>query len=272
MLGRLTKSFNYRAVAANNEKTLVLSQYIRLQNFANEEFGDSQVYAGYGTQFLKPIGLNETRQVLTDKFRQVPIRKTYSCSAAEFNYIDRAQNKLRVSMHYVLVNDKGHGLGKTPLPHGKVRIFQDDGRGTTAFLGEDWGKFTPLDDEMRLYLGVAQDIVVKRTIEQNNRRRIAGNLYDHDIIVKFEIENFKDQPVTLDVKENLVHLRNELIGNRGRDIQWELGGQTTFAGGPDDEDSTYDNLVFHADLPAAAGGGKADKIVHKLHIVIKNEW
>ena len=56
VLGRLTKSFNYRAVAANNEKTLVLSQYIRLQNFANEEFGDSQVYAGYGTQFLKPIG------------------------------------------------------------------------------------------------------------------------------------------------------------------------------------------------------------------------
>src|SRR5262245_23657343 len=38
LLGGLTKSFNYRAVAANDEKTLLLAQYIRLQNSANEEF------------------------------------------------------------------------------------------------------------------------------------------------------------------------------------------------------------------------------------------
>src|SRR3954469_8250567 len=37
LLGNLNKSFNYRAVAANDEKSLVLSQYMRLQNFANEE-------------------------------------------------------------------------------------------------------------------------------------------------------------------------------------------------------------------------------------------
>src|SRR5262245_4355728 len=41
LLGNLTKSFNYRAIAANNEKSLTLSQYMRLQNFANEEFGST---------------------------------------------------------------------------------------------------------------------------------------------------------------------------------------------------------------------------------------
>ena len=46
-------------------------------------------------------------------------------------------------------------FGQAPLQFGKVRIFQDDGRGSTAFIGEDWGKFTPLDDEMRLYVGTA---------------------------------------------------------------------------------------------------------------------
>ena len=41
-----------------------------------------------------------------------------------------------------------------------MRIFQEDSHGDTAFLGEDWGKFTPLDDEMRLSVGTAQDVVV----------------------------------------------------------------------------------------------------------------
>ena len=39
LLGNLTKSFNYRAVATHDEKTLVLSEYIRIQNLANEWFG-----------------------------------------------------------------------------------------------------------------------------------------------------------------------------------------------------------------------------------------
>src|SRR4051812_2880485 len=38
LLGNLNKSFNYRAVASHDEKTLVLSQYMRLQNLANEEY------------------------------------------------------------------------------------------------------------------------------------------------------------------------------------------------------------------------------------------
>src|SRR6185369_1080831 len=38
LLGNLQKSFAYRAVASHDEKSLVLSQYMRLQNFANEEF------------------------------------------------------------------------------------------------------------------------------------------------------------------------------------------------------------------------------------------
>src|SRR6185369_5188264 len=99
-------------------------------------------------------------------------------------------------------NDKANGLGGAPLRYGKVRIFIDGGANQpTAFLGEDWGKFTPVDDEMRLYLGTAQDIVVKRTIDKNEAKRNAGNLYDYDLIVKYEIENHKDQPVALDVAE-----------------------------------------------------------------------
>lgn len=272
LLGNLTKSFNYRAVAVNDESTLTLSQYIRLQNFANEAYGSTGLWAGFGTHFLKPIGINETKQMLMEKYLEVPVKKTYTCDPQAFGYLDRPKNKLTVPMHYVLKNDGANNLGKAPLQFGKVRIFQEDGRGSTAFIGEDWGQFTPLDDEMRLYVGTAQDIVVVRTIEKNESKRIAGNLYDREVIVKFEIENFKDRAVTLDVTENVRAIRNEVTGDTGRDVEWVLGKETTFRGGLDKEKSTFDTVVLHADMPARGADAKAKKIVHKLHLILKNEW
>jgi len=272
VLGNLSKSFNYRAVASHDEQTLTLAQYMRLQNFANEEYAASGLYAGFGKQFLRPVGLNETKEMLVERVAAVPIRKTYTCDPAEFDYLDRPKNKLRVPMHYVLKNDAANQLGRAPLPYGKVRIFQDDGHGSTAFLGEDWGQFTPIDDELRLFLGVAQDIVVVRTIERNHKQRVAGNLEDIDVVIKYELENFKDQPAVLDVRENLRYIRNEVYRDTGRDVQWVLGPETTFAGGVDREKTTCEQVVFHAELPPRAAEGQAAKVVHKLHVTLKNEW
>jgi hypothetical protein len=272
LLGNLTKSFNYRAVASHDESALTLSEYVRIQNLANESFGSTELWVGIGPHFHRPIGLNETKEMLVEKYDKVPVRKTYTCDPQAYGYIDRPQNKLLVTMHYVLKNNKEEHLGTGPLPYGKVRIFQDDGRGSTAFLGEDWGKFTPLDDQMKLYVGTAQDVVVKRTIDKNEQQRVAGNLFNRDVVVKYEIENFKDKAVTLDVAESVRGIRNEVAGDTGRDVQWELAKDTTFDAGPDKEDSTYDHLVFHVPLPARGADAKAAKIVQKLHLVIKNEW
>ena len=123
-----------------------------------------------------------------------------------------------------------------------------------------------------LYLGVAQDIVVKRTIDKNDNVRIAGNLSNQSVVLKYEIENFKDQAVTLDIVENLRHIRNEVRGDTGRDVQWELGKETTLPGEPDKEQSTFDKVVFHVKLAARAADGKADKLTQKLNVLIKNEW
>jgi hypothetical protein len=92
------------------------------------------------------------------------------------------------------------------------------------------------------------------------------------VILKYEIENFKDQAVTLDVVENLRHVRNEVRGDSGRDVEWELGKETTFKGGLDKERSTFEQVTFHAGLPARAKDGNAEKVTHKLHVIIKNEW
>ena len=111
LLGNMNKSFNYRAIAANDEKTLVLSEYIRIQNLANESFGSTGLWAGFGPRFLKPIGINETKEMLVEKFAAVPVKKTYTCDPQAHGYLDRPQNKLLVPMHYVLKNDKANHLG-----------------------------------------------------------------------------------------------------------------------------------------------------------------
>lgn len=286
VLGNLSKSFNYRAVAAHDEKTLTLAQYMRLQNFANEEFMGSfdadkgaNLWAGWGRQFTRPVGLNETKEMLVAKFTDVPVRKTYTCNPATHDYLDRPQNKLRVPMHYVLKNDKASNLGTSPLPYGKVRLFiaprdPKDATLSSTFLGEDWGAFTPIDDEMRLYLGVAQDIVVKRTIDKSERKRVAGNLYHYEITLKYEIENFKDQPVVLDIQENLRHVRGEIpnLAGSSRDVEWELLPATDLEGGPDKDKTTFDEVLFHVPLPARDKSGKAEKLVRRLHLRFRNEW
>jgi hypothetical protein len=271
LLGGLSKSFNYRAVAENDESTLALSRYIRVQNFANEQYDDTQIHAGFGDKFSKPVGINETREILIEKTGGVPITKTYTCDLAQYGYLDAAKKKLRVPMHYVLTNDANHGLGGESMPYGKVRIFQKDSAGTTAFIGEDWGQFTPIDDKMKLYLGTAQDVVVKRTIERRDRTKVGGNLSHYDVIVKYEIENFKDAPVVLDIAEQIQNLRAEAGFHSGRPAEWVIGDQTTFASKPDAEESNQHRVLFQADLPPRKGD-EAKKVVHKLHIVFRNQF
>ncbi len=271
IIGGLDKTFMYRAIASNDEKTLSLWQYIQLHNNANEAFGFAGMWAGFGDRLERPIGINETKRILSAKFTDVRVKKTYTADLASHGYLDAPKKQLRIPMHYVLTNDEEHGLGKFPLMPGKARIFQDDGHGTVAFLGEDWASFTPRDDEVSLYLGVAKDIVVKRTIDRRTRKRVLGQLYDYDIIVKYEIENFKDQSAVLDLAESMPALRAEILGNTGRHVEWTFGTQGTLKQ-VDQDKSTADRPVFHVTLPPRGDDQKAVKQVHTLHVIIKNEW
>lgn len=271
-LGGLNKSYAYRAVASHDEATLTLRQYVQLHNSANEEFGVAGMWTGFGERFERPIGIAETRQLLAARFANVPIRKTYTADVARHGYLIPEKQQLRVPMHYVLVNDRAHGLGEFPLMFGKARIFIDDGQGSEAFLGEDWAQFTPRDDELALYLGVAQDVVVKRTIQQKNRITASGPLYHCDVIVKYEIENCKDQPIVLDIVESVPDLRRETVGDTGRPVESELPGGDTLTPLLDREQGTATELRFHVTLPPRGADQKAVLQVHTLHVVFRNEW
>jgi len=272
LLGGLEKSYHYRAVADHDERFLSLFHYLKVQNYANEDYADAYIQAGFGEPIQRPLGIDESKELLLARYDGVPLTKRYTADLSRYGYFDAAKKKLRIPMHYVLQNDAAHGLGRTALPFGKARIFQQDGKGGSSFVGEDWAQFTPRDDELALFLGEARDISVVRTVERSDRQRVGGDLYHYDLVVKYEIENFKDSAVTLDIGEEVKRLRAEILRDNGRDVQWELGPETSFAGPPDPEHSDADRLLFHVALPPRQPDGAAQKLVHKLHLQIKNEW
>ena len=91
------------------------------------------------------------------------------------------------------------GLGQ-PLPKGIIRVFKKDRSGSPQLIGEDNIDHTPRNEDLKLELGNAFDIVAER--RQTDVRHLAqrpGTVYEsaHEI----KIRNQKDTPVMVRVVE-----------------------------------------------------------------------
>jgi hypothetical protein len=95
-------------------------------------------------------------------------------------------------------NDKEAGLG-IPLPKGKVRVYKRDVDGKEQFIGEDLIDHTPKDEEVRLYLGNAFDIVGQR-VQKDFRSMAGGRVVEETIEIK--IRNHKEEPVEIQIAEH----------------------------------------------------------------------
>jgi len=274
LISNLTRTFAYRALADKEETRLFLKKYIQLRNYSGEEFGLAGVWAGFGPKFFKQVGQQEDIKLLLHRFENVPIQKTYTCDWYAHGPLNPAKPLCsKILMHYKLINDKANGMGLFPLQPGKVRIFIKDGRGGEAFLGEDWAKLTPLDDKMKLFLGESRDVVCKRIVKDNKRHRIRGNLFNQEIWIKYEIENFKDKPVTLDITEQMNRIARKYGADPHGDAEWEIGSQTS-----NEIEFTYEHgrarPVLHVKLPAQPKDKKqkVKKQTFIFHFTIKNLW
>ena len=274
LIANLQRSFAYRAVADNDEKILTLRNYIRLHNYSGEEFAEAGVYAGFGPRFLKPVEQQTDIKMLLQRFTDVPINKTFTFDWYAHGPLNADKPfASRVLMHYRLTNDEDNNMGLFPLQPGKVRIFIEDGRGGEAFLGEDIAALTPLDDEMVLFLGEARDIVCTRTIESNDRHVVRGNLFHQEIVIKYEIENFRDKPATIRIVEQLNALARQ-YANWGRgDVEWEQADQTTDNFRLDFEYGGATPML-HVELPPRPDDQdeETEPVVVKFHVLVKNLW
>ncbi|MDD4890999.1 MAG: hypothetical protein PHU85_13845 [Phycisphaerae bacterium] len=274
LISNLNRWFSYEALAEKDEDRLTLKKHLILRNYSGEDFGSAGVWAGFGPKFLKLVGQQEEIKMLVASFADVPINKTFTFDWYANGQLNPDKPKCsRVLMHYKLINDEKHNLGKFPLQPGKARIFIRDGRGGEAFLGEDVAQLTPLDGTMKLYLGEARDVVCERTLESNDRHAVRGNLFNQEIVLKYEIENFKDKACTLDIVEQMNRLAAEYGANPHGEAEWELEARTSKEiklSFPDGRSLP----VLSVQLPARPKDkdAKVEKVVVKFHVTIKNLW
>jgi len=168
-------------------------------------------YKLYTLQRKTDVRDNETKQVELIAGKNVPARKMFIYDGVGDqwrmwynNYSYRSQGSFgqmsngKVGVYMTFKNEEKGGLG-VPLPKGKVRVYKRDADGKEQFIGEDRIDHTPKDEEIRLYLGNAFDIVGERA--QKDFRTIAsGHVVEETIEIK--LRNHKSEAVEVQVYEH----------------------------------------------------------------------
>jgi hypothetical protein len=209
LLQGITRQVVYKATAETDETSLTLRNYLRVRNHSGEDLDKAEIGIGYGPNFKRTVQHQETIELLSERIEKLPIKKILIWDSKQLPWDPEYEKKtVGIPLNYVIKNDKASKLGVHTLLPGKVRIFIKTKEGV-AFTGEDWGGLTPVDREMKLYIGQSREVKVvqrKTTDERVNLRRNNGNrvvMWDQNEVYKVEIQNFKTTPVTLVVREHI---------------------------------------------------------------------
>jgi hypothetical protein len=200
----------YKAVADKGETKVNLKSFLVLRNFSGEDFDNPSVLLGSGQSSEESIDHEETKQLLFLEKDGVPIEKIWTFDAAKLPWDpEKIDANVGIPVTYRIKNAATAGLGEFVLSEGKVRVFQEDGYGSTIFLGEDATTVVPVGEDVDVYIGDSRDIVVTQrkmrderiNIRRNKKNRVV--LYDTDELIKATIENFKDRPAKLTMIQHI---------------------------------------------------------------------
>ena len=121
------------------------------------------------------------------------------------------QSNKKVDVYLSFKNSKRNNMGM-PLPAGRVRVSKADEDGALEFIGEDTIDHTPKDERVLIKLGSAFDVVGER---KQLAFRIDTSRREMSEEIEVRLRNHKEQPVTVEVKENLY-----------RWVNWEITDKT----------------------------------------------
>jgi hypothetical protein len=153
---------------------------------------------------------NSTKQLeLFGQATRVPAKKRLVYYGADFGgyyggpMMDREfgpSSNTTVDVWLSFRNDKSSGMGM-PLPAGRIRVSQQDkADGSLEFIGEDKIDHTPKDEDVRVKLGTAFDVVGERRQTDfvlNTKGRVMEEAFE------IKLRNHKEQSVEVIVRENL---------------------------------------------------------------------
>lgn len=168
-------------------------------------------YKLYSLQRRTDLNNNETKQIELTSGSNIPSRKVfiYDGFGDQWryyynNYSYRSQGSsgqqfnTKVGVFVTFKNDEKSGLG-IPLPKGKVRVYKRDDEGKEQFVGEDEIDHTAKDEEVKLYLGNAFDIVGERA-QKDFKSYAGGHIVEETIEIK--VRNHKKDAAEVLVYEH----------------------------------------------------------------------
>jgi len=157
-------------------------------------------YHMYTLQRPTSIRDNETKQVSLLEAAGFEVKKEFVLNGQRYyytNYNNPGQPiKEKVGVYVQFRNSQQNKLGM-PLPAGTIRLYKKDDKGNQQFIGEDRIDHTPKDEDVRVKVGDAFDIVAER--KQTDYKVIARNVYEYAYEIK--IRNHKESPISVVVNE-----------------------------------------------------------------------
>ncbi len=181
------------------------------RQFEEKEFFEYHLYTLNRSATLKD---RQVKQVELIPAASTPVKK-------EFTYNGSLDPK-KVKVTVAFKNSKENGLGLA-LPGGKVRLYKPEGE-AQILVGEDNLEHTPRDEEVRLNVGDAFDIVGERTPLET--RQLGERSSEES--VKIEIRNHKSEAVVVNVIENFWgdwSVRKQTLAHTKKDAttaEWRL--------------------------------------------------
>jgi hypothetical protein len=198
------EDFNRRVGMAKS----AMADEMSAQQFKQTDLFEYKLYA---LQRRTDINNNETKQVELVSGNNVASKKVFIYDGLDNqwrywynNYDYRSQGSFgqqsnpKVGVYVTFKNDEKSGLG-LPLPKGKVRVYKRDDDGREQFIGEDEIDHTPKDEEIRLYLGNAFDIVGERA-QTDFKTLSSGHIVEETIQIK--VRNHKKETAEVQIYEH----------------------------------------------------------------------
>ncbi|MCX5685815.1 MAG: hypothetical protein NT049_19340 [Planctomycetota bacterium] len=184
---------------------------------------------------------NQIKQIELLKAENVPVTKRYVLEPdglhAHRRYGD--PDSFNVNVYVEFKNDEKSHLGM-PLPKGKVRAYKrDPADANPEFVGEDEIAHVAKDEDVRLYVGDAFDVLGSKTwVEQVGEQNYAMDL------ARIELRNHKAEPVVVRVRE---HIDACPSGVSQQHRGWDLINPTV-------PFKKVDAVTYDFEVPVPAGG------------------
>ena len=158
-------------------------------------------YHIYDLQRKTTIKDKQTKQISLLEANDAEVQKELLVYGIKsyFTRLYRGQTpKQTVNVYVKFKNTKDNNLGM-PLPAGIMRLYKRDDEESLQFIGEDRIDHTPKDEEVRLKIGEAFDVVAERI--QTDYKQITTRLHESEW--EITLRNHKEEDVKVSIVEPL---------------------------------------------------------------------